>query len=127
MIRALSLLCNISKHISANLRDCCADGLFAGFHRIMSVMSWMASFDALGIRVARGVAVNWGNLKFMAAASLNPSPHSRLSGVPRTEQILNISSISELPGKSGRNVYSSAMMQPTALQSLFFVNFYSQN
>ena len=34
-----------------------------------------------------------------------PSGHSRLSGVPRTEQILNISSISELPGKRGLNQY----------------------
>ena len=98
-----------------NRRACCADGLLAGFHRSMSVMSWMASFDPLGMRVASGVAVNCGNLKFMAAASLKPSPHSRLSGVPSTEQILNISSISEFPGKSGRNVYSSAMMHPTAL------------
>ena len=112
----------------ANLSDCCAVGLFAGFHRIMSVMSWMASLEALGMRVARGVAVNCGNLKFMAAASLKPSPHSRLSGVPKTEQILKISSISELPGKSGRKVYSSAMMQPTALQSsmFIFVNFHFQ-
>ena len=50
---------------------------------------------------ARAVAVNWGNLKFMLAASLWPSGHSLESGVPSTEQILNISSISELPGNSG--------------------------
>ena len=50
---------------------------------------------------ARAVAVNWGNLKFMLAANLWPSGHSLESGVPSTEQILNISSISELPGNNG--------------------------
>ena len=90
----------------------------AGFHLSMSVMRPMASGEALGIKVAREVGENCGNLKFMAAASLNPSGQSRLSGVPMTEQILNTSSISELPGKSGRNVYNSAMMQPTAQMSI---------
>ena len=53
---------------------------------------------------ARGVAENCGNLKFMLAASLWPSGHSLESGVPRTEQILNISSISEFPGNSGLHI-----------------------
>lgn len=39
-------------------------------------------------------------------------------GVPRTLQILKISSISLLPGNSGLSVYSSAMMQPTAQMSM---------
>ena len=56
----------------------------AGFHLSMSVMSCTASLDALGISVANGVAVNEGNLKFIDAANLKPSGHSRLSGVPRT-------------------------------------------
>ena len=35
-----------------------------------------------------------------------PSGQSRFSGVPRTEQILNISSISEFPGKRGlKSIY----------------------
>jgi hypothetical protein len=63
--------------------------------------SLMASREALGIMLKSGVGENCGNLKFMAAASRKPSGQSRLSGVPRTEQILNISSISEFPGKSG--------------------------
>jgi len=33
-------------------------------------------------------------------------------------QTLNISSISELPGKRGRSVYISAMIQPTAQISI---------
>ena len=57
--------------------------------------------DAVGIIDARGVAENCGNLKFIPAASLNPSGQSLLSGVPRTEHILKISSISEFPGKRG--------------------------
>ena len=61
----------------------------------------MASLDAVGIIDASGVALNCGNLKFIPAANLNPSGQSLLSGVPRTEQILKISSISELPGKRG--------------------------
>ena len=67
----------------------------------ISVISATASFEAVGMMEASGVAVNWGNLKFMLAASLWPSGHSLESGVPSTEQILNISSISELPGNSG--------------------------
>ena len=47
------------------------------------------------------VGVNCGNLKFILWASLNPSGHSLLSGVPNIEQILKISSISELPGNRG--------------------------
>ena len=67
----------------------------------MSVIRATASLEAVGMMEARGVAVNWGNLKFMLAASLCPSGHSLESGVPSTEQILNISSISELPGNRG--------------------------
>ena len=95
-----------------------ADGRFAGFQRSMSLIKAMASGEAVGISVDREVGENWGNLKFIAAANLNPSDHSFLSGVPMTEQILKISSISELPGKSGRNVYNSAMMHPTAHMSI---------
>ena len=72
----------------------------------MSVIRAMASLDALGMRVARGVAENWGNLKFMPAASLKPSGHSLESGVPSTEQILKISSISEFPGNKGLEIVS---------------------
>ena len=82
----------------------------------------MASGEAVGISVEREVGENCGNLKFIAAANLNPSDHSFLSGVPITEQILNISSISELPGNSGRNVYSSAMMQPTLERNSITLN-----
>lgn len=39
-------------------------------------------------------------------------------GVPSTWQILKIVSISLAPGKSGRSVYTSAMMQPTAQMSM---------
>lgn len=39
-------------------------------------------------------------------------------GVPNTWQILKIVSISLAPGKSGRRVYTSAMMQPTAQMSM---------
>ena len=95
-----------------------ADGRFAGFQRIISLINAMASGEAVGISVEREVGENCGNLKFIAAANLNPSDHSFLSGVPMTEQILNISSISELPGNKGRNVYSSAMIQPTAQMSM---------
>lgn len=35
-------------------------------------------------------------------------------GVPKTWQILKISSTSLVPGKSGLNVYSSAIILPTA-------------
>lgn len=70
----------------------------------MSLIRAMASGEALGMRVARGVAENCGNLKFIAVANLKPSGHSLLSGVPMTEQILKISSISELPGKRGLKV-----------------------
>ena len=70
-------------------------------HLSISVIRATASFDAVGMMEARAVAVNCGNLKFMLAASLWPSGHSLESGVPSTEQILNISSISELPGNSG--------------------------
>ena len=73
-------------------------------HRSMSVIRAMASLDALGMRVARGVAENCGNLKFIPAASLKPSGHSLVSGVPSTEQILKISSISELPGNKGLEI-----------------------
>ena len=67
----------------------------------MSVIRPIASLDADGMMEARGVAENWGNLKFIPAASLKPSGQSLESGVPSTEQILKISSISELPGNSG--------------------------
>ena len=84
----------------------------------ISVISAIASFEAVGMMEERGVAENWGNLKFIPAASLKPkhghwfkrristlsykpSGQSLLSGVPRTEQILKISSISEFPGNSG--------------------------
>ena len=53
-------------------------------HRSISVISAMASCEALGIKVDSGVAENCGNLKFIAAANLNPSPQSLLSGVPIT-------------------------------------------
>lgn len=39
-------------------------------------------------------------------------------GVPNTWQILKIVSISLAPGKRGRRVYTSAMMQPTAQTSM---------
>lgn len=39
-------------------------------------------------------------------------------GVPSTWQILKIVSISLAPGKSGRRVYTSAMIQPTAHTSM---------
>ena len=72
----------------------------------MSVIRAIASFDAFGMRVASGVAENCGNLKFIPAASLNPSGHSLVSGVPSTEQILKISSISEFPGNKGLEITS---------------------
>ena len=84
----------------------------------MSVMRAMASLDALGIRVARGVAENCGNLKFIPAASLKPSGHSLASGVPSTEQILKISSISEFPGNKGLELYFGQFTS----QSLNFAN-----
>ena len=83
----------------------------------MSVMRAMASLDALGIRVARGVAENCGNLKFIPAASLKPSGHSLASGVPSTEQILKISSISEFPGNKGLEISTSVNF------SIKFLNF----
>ena len=83
----------------------------------MSVMRTMASLDALGIRVARGVAENCGNLKFIPAASLKPSGHSLASGVPSTEQILKISSISEFPGNKGLEISTSVNF------SIKFLNF----
>ena len=39
-------------------------------------------------------------------------------GVPKTWQILKISSTSLVPGKSGLNVYSSAIILPTAHTSM---------
>lgn len=39
-------------------------------------------------------------------------------GVPRTEHILKIWSISELPGNRGLKVYNSAIIQPTAQISM---------
>lgn len=39
-------------------------------------------------------------------------------GVPNTWQILKMVSISLAPGKRGRRVYTSAMMQPTAQTSM---------
>ena len=98
-----------------------ADGRSAGFQRSISLIKAMASGEAVGISVEREVGENCGNLKFIAAANLNPSDHSFLSGVPITEQILNISSISELPGNSGRNVYSSAMIQPTLERNFNYI------
>ena len=70
----------------------------------MSVIRAIASLDADGMMEARGVGENCGNLKFIPAASLKPSGHSLVSGVPSTEQILNISSISEFPGNRGLEI-----------------------
>jgi len=84
----------------------------------MSEMSFRASFEAPEMILCKGVGENCGNLIFISLANLCPSGQSRLSGVPRTEQILNNSSISEFPGKSGLNVYSSAVMHPTAQMSM---------
>ena len=92
-----------SERISLGIKDYCQQ---VSTHRSMSVIRAMASLDALGMRVARGVAENCGNLKFIPAASLKPSGHSLVSGVPSTEQILKISSISELPGNKGLEIMS---------------------
>lgn len=100
------------------LSDCCAVGLFIGFHCNISSMSMTASSLAFGIKIANDVRVKFGNLKFIAAAIWYPSGQSSLSGVPITEHILNISSISLLPGNKGLNVYSSAIIQPTAQMSI---------
>ena len=47
-------------------------------------------------------------------ASLYPSGHSLLSGVPKIFTILFSWSVSLLPGKRGQKLYSSAIMQPRA-------------
>ena len=39
-------------------------------HLSMSVMRRRASLEAVGTSASSGVAENWGNLKFMAAANL---------------------------------------------------------
>ena len=88
---------------------------FVKLHLSISVIRATASFEAVGMMEARAVAVNWGNLKFMLAANLWPSGHSLESGVPSTEQILNISSISELPGNSGLEKHTLCTFCQTSL------------
>lgn len=53
----------------------------------------------------------------MRDASLTPSAQVAAVGVPSTWQTLKISSTSDDPGNNGRNVYSSAMIAPTAQRS----------
>lgn len=53
-----------------------ADGRFLGSHCSRSLISWMASELALGIRVARLVGTHCGQRKFMEAASWHPSGQS---------------------------------------------------
>ncbi len=70
------------------------------------------------------------NKQYRSHQPLMPELHHKkfvepTPGVPRTEQILKISSISEFPGNNGLKVYSSAMMQPTALMSIFMKPFSS--
>lgn len=70
-------------------------------------------------------AQHWGEAEQGAAGfGSQPLAHKSLVyvitffGVPNTWQILKIVSISLAPGKRGRRVYTSAMMQPTAQTSM---------
>ena len=97
---------------------CDAVGRSSGSYFMRSVMSSTASAEALGMICASGVGTNCGKRKDMLPASRSPSPHVRAVGEPSTEQILYISSASDVPGKSGRRVKSSARMQPHAHWSI---------
>lgn len=56
-------------------------GLFLGSHNIESFRTRIASLLALGIRLFRCVATHCGHLKFIAAASLDPSGQSSYNTV----------------------------------------------
>lgn len=51
-------------------------GLFLGSHWSRSLISWMASVLALGIRLLRLLGTHWGQRKFMAADNWKPSSQS---------------------------------------------------
>lgn len=82
-----------------------------------------------GVNIARG-CTGWEHgplpalvppLKMLLPKRENKTPLFHIVtffGVPNTWQILKIVSISLAPGKSGRRVYTSAMMQPTAQMSM---------
>ena len=59
---------------NSNSHKRCNKIVFANYHNHLSIFSMRAtaSLLALGMRVCRGVAENWGNLKFMLADSLCP-------------------------------------------------------
>lgn len=60
-----------------------------------------------------------GQSRELLASAHEPLVHViTFFGVPNTWQILKIVSISLAPGKRGRRVYTSAMMQPTAQTSM---------
>ena len=67
-------------------------GRLLGSQWHIEVMRSMASGEALVITLERGVVVNVGKRKFIAAASLTPSGHVCCVGVPMMLQILWISS-----------------------------------
>ena len=69
-----------------------AVGRLLGSQWHIEVMRSMASGEALVITLERGVVVNVGKRKFIAAASLTPSGHVCCVGVPMMLQILWISS-----------------------------------
>lgn len=71
------------------------------------------------IKSTRVVGIHtFGNLKFMLVANRIPSGQLVCVGEPITAQILNISSVSLVPGKRGLNVNSSAIIAPTAHMSI---------
>ncbi len=51
-------------------------------------MNSIASGLAFGISDCKGVGANWGNLKFICAASFTPSGHVAVVGDPITLAIL---------------------------------------
>lgn len=56
----------------------------------MAFMREIASTEAPGTSVAKGVELTDGNLNEQLAASFMPSGQTAAVGVPRTVQILNI-------------------------------------
>mgnify|MGYP006897118038 CR=1 FL=1 len=90
--------------------------LFIGSHRKQSPIKLRASLGQFGITVDRGIYGYSGIPIPFFAACFTPSGQL-LPGDPKTETILLIWSIYELPRKIGLPRYISAKMHPTAQTS----------
>lgn len=78
MLRFGRLLWLVAAHFwkYANRRAAAAVTRLLGFQRRSCVMRKIPSELAVGTTVSSGIAENWGNLKFMEVANVNPSAQS---------------------------------------------------